>query len=200
MKKYYLVKLLLLLLFMAPFALFGQNTVRGTVTDFGSGVPLPGVNVIVVGSTTGTNTDAEGNYFIELPAGANKITFSFLGYVPETFDITPNLTKLDVRLKERTTNLQEVVVTGLATTVKRANAANAVAALNTKELVGTTNPQTLDGAISGKVVGANVVTSSGAPGGGISVKMRGITSIFGEAEPLYVIDGIIMDNSSISSG
>ncbi|WP_276499225.1 SusC/RagA family TonB-linked outer membrane protein [Pontibacter litorisediminis] len=199
MKKSYFLKLLLLL-WVLPFALLAQTNVSGTVTDAGAGTPLPGVSVIVVGTTTGTTTDAQGNYMIALPAGANRLTFSFLGYVPQTREVSSNMTKLDVQLQERTTNLQEVVVTGLATTVKRANAANAVTALNTKELVGTTNPQTLDGAISGKVVGANVVTSSGAPGGGISVKMRGITSIFGEAEPLYVIDGIIMDNSSISSG
>ncbi len=190
----------MLLLFMVPLALFGQTTVRGTVTDFGSGRALPGVSVVVPGTTVGTNTDANGNYTITLPTASGKLTFSFLGYMPQTFNITPAVTELEVQLKERVTNLNEVVVTGLATTVKRANAANAVSTINTREISGITTPQTMDAAISGKLVGASVVSNSGAPGGGISMKLRGITSIFGNSQPLYVVDGIIMDNSSISSG
>ncbi|WP_220273415.1 carboxypeptidase-like regulatory domain-containing protein [Pontibacter diazotrophicus] len=200
MKRNYLIRVIALLLFMAPFALFGQTLVRGTVTDFGSGVPLPGVSVVVVGTTTGTSTDADGNYSIQLPSSTGRLTFSFLGYVPQTINITPAVTELPVQLKESTTNLQEVVVTGLATTVKRANAANAVSTINTREITGITTPQTIDAAISGKLVGANVVSNSGAPGGGIAMKLRGITSVFGNAQPLYVVDGIIVDNSSVSSG
>ncbi|MEJ8801389.1 SusC/RagA family TonB-linked outer membrane protein [Pontibacter sp. H249] len=200
MKENYPIRVLILFLLMVPFAVFGQTSVTGVVTDAGSGNTLPGVSVVVLGTTTGTTTDAAGKYTIQLPGATGRLQFSYLGYVTQVKDVTASTTSVDVSLQERTTNLQEVVVTGLATTVKRANAANAVAALNTKELVGTTNPQTLDGAISGKVVGANVVANSGAPGGGISVKLRGVTSIFGESEPLYVIDGIIMDNSSISAG
>ncbi|WP_299824305.1 SusC/RagA family TonB-linked outer membrane protein [uncultured Pontibacter sp.] len=200
MKKVYPLRVLILFFLMVPFALYGQTSVTGTVTDAGSGSTLPGVSVVVLGTTTGATTDAAGRYSIQLPGSTGRLQFSYLGYVTQVVDVTSATTNIDVKLQERTTNLQEVVVTGLATTVKRSNAANAVAALNTKELVGTTNPQTLDAAISGKVVGANVVSSSGAPGGGISVKLRGVTSIFGEAEPLYVIDGVIMDNSSISGG
>ncbi|WP_299758613.1 SusC/RagA family TonB-linked outer membrane protein [uncultured Pontibacter sp.] len=200
MKRLYLLKLLVLLLFLVPFALFGQTTVRGTVTDAGSGRALPGVSVVVPGTTVGTNTTADGDYSITLPTASGKITFSFLGYTSQTFDITPAVTQLDVELKESVTSLDEVVVTGLATTVKRANAANAVATINTREITGITTPQTMDAAISGKLVGANVVSNSGAPGGGIAMKLRGITSIFGNAQPLYVVDGIIVDNSSISAG
>lgn len=200
MRKLYPLKLLLLLLLLVPLAVLGQTTVSGNVTDLGSGKALPGVSVVVAGTTIGTSTDAQGDYSITLPSGSGKITFSFLGFMPQTFDITPAVNRLDVALKERTTNLQEVVVTGLATTVKRANAANAVATISTKEITGITTPQTMDAAISGKLVGANVVSNSGAPGGGIAMKLRGITSIFGNAQPLYVVDGIIVDNSSISAG
>lgn len=200
MMKLYPLKLLLLFLCFVPFSLYAQTTVRGKVIDFGSGKALPGVSVVIVGTTTGTNTDASGNYSITLPAASGKVTFSFLGYTSQTFDITPAVSTLDVRLKESTTSLSEVVVTGLATTVKRANAANAVATISTREITGITTPQTMDAAISGKLVGANVVSNSGAPGGGIAMKLRGITSIFGNAQPLYVVDGVIIDNSSISSG
>lgn len=200
MKKNYPLKLLVLLLMMIPFALFGQTTVRGTVTDFGSGAPLPGVSVVVVGTTIGTNTDATGDYVIQVPGNSGQLTFQFLGYVPQTFDVTPQVNLLNVELKERLTNLSEVVVTGLATTVKRTNAANAVASLNAREVSGITTPQTVDAAISGKLVGANIVSNSGAPGGGMAMKLRGITSIFGNAQPLFVVDGVIIDNSSISAG
>ena len=200
MKKSYPFKLLLLLLLTIPTMLYAQTTVRGRVTDAGSGNALPGVSVVVVGTTQGTSTNADGEYTIQLPTNTGKLTFSFLGYVPQTFDVTPAVNVLNVQLKERLTALSEVVVTGLATTVKRTNAANAVASLNTREITGITTPQTVDGAISGKLVGANIVSNSGAPGGGIAMKLRGITSIFGNAQPLFVVDGVIIDNSSISAG
>jgi TonB-dependent starch-binding outer membrane protein SusC len=200
MRKPYSLQVIILLLGMLPFALYGQTKVTGKVTDFGSGVSLPGVTVVVVGTNIGTSTDASGTYSIQLPTNSGRLTFSFLGYVPQTVDVSPVVTTLNVQLKESVTSLNEVVVTGLATTVKRANLANAVATISTKEITGTTAPQTLDAAISGKLVGANIVSNSGAPGGGIAIKLRGVTSIYGSSQPLYVIDGIIMDNSSISGG
>jgi TonB-dependent starch-binding outer membrane protein SusC len=200
MKKSYPIKLLLLLLMMIPVVLYAQTAVRGTVTDAGSGTALPGVSVVVVGTTLGTTTNANGEYNIQVPKNTGKLTFSYLGYVSQTFDVSPAVNVLNVQMKERLTSLSEVVVTGLATTVKRTNAANAVASLNTREITGITTPQTVDGAISGKLVGANVVANSGAPGGGMAMKLRGITSVFGNAQPLYVVDGVIIDNSSISAG
>ncbi|HEY4650720.1 MAG TPA: SusC/RagA family TonB-linked outer membrane protein [Pontibacter sp.] len=200
MNKQYPLWLLALWLWLLPLVLYGQTTVKGRVTDYGSGNALPGVAVVVVGTATGTSTDVNGDYSITLPAATGKITFSFLGYVSQTVNITPAVTELNIRLREKATSLNEVVVTGLATTVKRANAANAVSTINSREITGTTQPQTMDAAISGKLVGANVVSNSGAPGGGIAMKLRGITSIFGSAQPLYVVDGIIVNNSSISSG
>ncbi len=200
MKNYYPIKLLLLLLMMIPMALYGQTAIRGTVTDAGSGVALPGVSVVVVGTTTGTTTDASGKFSIQIPSSTGKLQFSYLGYVTQFVDVTSATQDINVKLQERTTSLSEVVITGLATTVKRSNAANAVSSLNTREITGITTPQTVDGAISGKLVGANVVANSGAPGGGMAMKLRGITSVFGNAQPLFVVDGVIIDNSSISAG
>ncbi|MCJ8167231.1 SusC/RagA family TonB-linked outer membrane protein [Pontibacter sp. E15-1] len=196
----YALRALMLLLWGMPFAVLGQTTVRGTVTDAGSGSALPGVSVVVPGTTLGTNTDVSGEYTIQLPGSAGQLQFSYLGYVTQTVDVTAANPTVNVRLQERLTSLSEVVVTGLATTVKRSNAANAVSSLNTREITGITTPQTVDGAISGKLVGANVVANSGAPGGGMAMKLRGITSIFGNAQPLFVVDGVIIDNSSISAG
>ncbi|MHA6249364.1 SusC/RagA family TonB-linked outer membrane protein [Pontibacter sp. CAU 1760] len=200
MKKHFLLNMLLLLLCLAPLVVQAQTTVTGTVTDAGSGDALPGVSVVVPGTTVGTTTGGDGKYSIQLPTRSGKLTFSYLGYASETFDVTPAVNVLNVEMQQRLTSLSEVVVTGLATTVKRTNAANAVSSLNTREITGITTPQTVDGAISGKLVGANVVSNSGAPGGGMAMKLRGITSIFGNAQPLFVVDGVIIDNSSISAG
>ncbi|MBL4663674.1 MAG: SusC/RagA family TonB-linked outer membrane protein, partial [Flavobacteriaceae bacterium] len=88
----------------------------------------------------------------------------------------------------------------LATSIKRSNSANAVASISAENITGTTPPQTLDGALYGKFAGAIVNANSGAPGGGLSVKLRGATSIQGNTQPLYIIDGVYIDNSSIASG
>src|SRR4030095_7559743 len=97
---------------------------------------------------------------------------------------------VNVILEETTSELDEVIVSGLATTVKRSNAANAVAAISAKELAGLTTQSTLDGAIYGKFTGAQITQSSGAPGGGIGIRMRGVTSINAPAQPLFIVDGI----------
>ena len=93
-----------------------------------------------------------------------------------------------------------MVVTGLGTSLKRANLAHAVASVSASELVGTTTQATVDGALYGKFTGANISANSGAPGGGISVKLRGITSIAGNSQPLFIVDGVYYDNSSINPG
>ncbi|MEO7044724.1 MAG: TonB-dependent receptor, partial [Ferruginibacter sp.] len=92
------------------------------------------------------------------------------------------------------------VVTGLSTSVKRKNLANAVAVINAKELNETAPAQTFDAALEGKITGAYITANSGSPGGGISIKLRGVTSVYGNTQPLYVIDGVYADNSSTSGG
>ena len=112
----------------------------------------------------------------------------------------PDTKDLSVSLAEDISNLNEVVVTGLGTSLKRANLANAVSSVSARELVGTTTQATVDGALYGKFTGANISANSGAPGGGISVKLRGITSIAGNSQPLFIVDGVYYDNSSINAG
>ena len=103
-------------------------------------------------------------------------------------------------MEQDVAKLDEVVVTGLSTTVKRRNLANAVATISSKELSGTAPAQTLDAALEGKIPGAYINANSGAPGGGISVKLRGVTSVYGNTQPLYVVDGVFVDNSTTSAG
>ncbi len=109
-------------------------------------------------------------------------------------------TTLDVVLTESATGLDEVVITGLATSVKRENLANAVSTVSSQELVGTTSQSTVDGALYGKVPGVNITSSSGAPGGGFALRLRGVSSINGNNQPLIIVDGVYYNNVEIPSG
>ncbi|RMF53279.1 MAG: SusC/RagA family TonB-linked outer membrane protein, partial [Bacteroidetes bacterium] len=96
------------------------QTIQGTVTDRASGEPLPGVNVAVKGTTIGTTTDIDGRYTLTLPEGNRTLVFSFVGFRTLEADVPPGQTTFDVQLEEDVLGLDEVVVTGLATSVKRA--------------------------------------------------------------------------------
>jgi TonB-linked SusC/RagA family outer membrane protein len=190
----------LFLLLLLPEAAMAQFTATGRVTDQRTQEPIVGASVLVKSSTTGTVTNAEGEFRLDVPGQAATLTVSYIGYLSQDVSVTPNSGNLAIGLAEDVTKLEEVVVTGLASSIKRSNLANAVGTVSAKELTGTTAPQTLDAALYGKITGANIVANSGAPGGGISMKLRGITTITGSSEPLYIVDGVYMDNSAIPSG
>ncbi len=177
-----------------------DRTVTGKITSAGDGQPLPGVNVLVKGTLVGGFSDAEGRYAVRVSAGASALVFSYVGYTQQELALGTGATVLNVQLAEDARNLDEVIVSGLATSVKRSNAANSVSRITAEQLTGSTRPVTLDAALSGKVVGANITQNSGAPGGGISVKLRGVSSINGSSEPLYVIDGVFVNNSQFATG
>jgi TonB-linked SusC/RagA family outer membrane protein len=182
-----------------PGKVLSQNTtISGTVTD-ATGHPLPGASVVIRASNRGTATDGDGKFKIALPPHAGLVV-SATGYSTQTIDAAKVADGLVVRLSEDITHLDEVVVTGLATTIKRRNLANAVSTISSKELDGTAPAQTFDAALEGKVTGAYINANSGAPGGGISVKLRGVTSVYGTTQPLYVVDGVFVDNTSTSAG
>ena len=193
-KNYY--KFLMVFLLM-PFAVSAQITVTGTITDAATRETLPGVSVMIKGSQSGSTSDENGKYSLANVNSNATLVFSYLGYV--TFE-APATANLNVALREDRARLDEVIITGLATSLKRSNLANAVSTVSAQELVGTTNPQTVDAALSGKVPGANITSNSGAPGGGFSVRLRGVTSVNGNTQPLYVVDGVFIDNSDISPG
>ncbi len=132
MKNYYLPGLLVLLMISPSFLVTAQaqTTVSGTVTDASNQQTLAGVNVIVKGTTTGTVTDIDGNYRLTVQDVPAELTFSFIGYLSKTFPISGSTTTQNVALTEDMTNLEEVVVTGLASSVKRSNLANAVSTIS----------------------------------------------------------------------
>ncbi|HYV91456.1 MAG TPA: SusC/RagA family TonB-linked outer membrane protein [Chitinophagales bacterium] len=196
-----LIRMLTITLLLVPAlmsAALAQFDVSGTVKS-DKGEPLIGVTVAVKNTNTGSTTDMDGKYIIHVFSSSGTLIFSYVGYSTVEKPVT-SAGAVDVTLTETTSNLEEVIVSGLATTVKRTNAANAVAQISAKELTGITTQSTFDGALQGKFPGVQITSNTGAPGGGINIRMRGLTSIGSPAQPLFIIDGVYIDNSSISAG
>ncbi|RBL92000.1 SusC/RagA family TonB-linked outer membrane protein [Chitinophaga flava] len=188
------------LLLITPLAgLFAQGILSGKVTS-DKGEALPGVSIMVKGSGRGTTTDSAGVYRINLPTGACELSFSLMGYkTKQTTGHVPST--LNVVLELASQDLTEIIITtGLATGIKKSNAANSIVSLSANRLTGTVVPSTLDGAFSGKIVGATITQMSGAPGGGISMQLRGISSITGSSQPLFILDGVIINDASFDAG
>lgn len=189
--------LLLTLALLLPAWVLAQITVTGKVNDGTLNQPIQGATVAEKGTRNATQTDAQGNFSITVSSSKAKLIVSFVGFVSQTVDAVNNVV---VTLASDDIKMTEVVITGLATSVKRSNLANAVASVSAKDLVGTAVQSTVDGALYGKFTGANISANSGAPGGGISVKLRGITSLVANSQPLFIVDGVYYDNSSIAAG
>ncbi len=191
--------LILLLLGCGWQQAWAQNrSISGRVTDRTTGQGLPGVTVLAKGTTAGASTNADGNYSLDVPAAATRLIFSFVGYVSQERELTGG--NIDVALATDLRQLDEVVVNGLASTVKRSNLGNAVSTVSAQELYGSTRPVTLDAALNGKIVGANINATSGAPGGGIAVQLRGVSTLSGSPQPLFIIDGVYAVQQEIGNG
>ena len=172
---------------LAGFAQSSQNiTVTGTVSDK-SGETLPGVNIIIKGTTTGAVTDIDGNYSIGVPSEATVLEYSFIGYKMKSETVgTRRL--INVVLQSDVKALSEFVVVGYGVE-KRTLLTGSVAELS-QEDVRDIPMASIDGIMQGQVSGVQVSQNSGTPGGAMSVRIRGISSIGGTGQPLYIIDGI----------
>ncbi|MDB4949217.1 MAG: TonB-dependent receptor [Gemmatimonadetes bacterium] len=175
-----------------------QRQISGTVTG-ANGAPLPGAFVTIVGTNRGVRTDVRGAYAITVAAGDARLRFFDGGYKARELAVPAAQATLNVRLEEDVLNLQAVVVTGQATAVARQNLANDVAVVSARELQ-RVPAQTVDRALQGKIAGATIRSNSGAPGGGMQIRIRGASSITGNATPLYVVDGVIISDVSIPGG
>lgn len=188
---------LLYMLLLPCWLLAQERTVTGKVTD-GSGAPLQGATVSVKQTNQATSTDVQGKFTLVVFTDA-VLVISSTGFTSQTIKVT-NTTDVLIKLSEDVGRLDEVIVTGLATSVKRKNLANSVATVSSKQLQGIAPAQTFDAALNGKVTGAYINSNSGAPGGGSSVKLRGVTSVYGNTQPLYVVDGVFMNNGATPAG
>lgn len=190
--------LLLLTLFSAS-AFAQTRRVSGRVIVEGSGEPLVAASVNVVGTALGTYTDDQGRFSVNVPEGPATLRVRRIGYAQKTIAVPAATTDMDVALARDVLQLETQVVTGTATTVSSVNAANAVTVIGAERL-NRVPAQTIDYALQGKVPGATISQNSGAPGGGTQVQLRGVSTLNAGFQPLYVIDGVIVDNSMIANG
>lgn len=171
-----------------------QRTISGTVT--GDGVPLSGVNVILQGGKTGTMTDFDGNYRIDVPGDGALLEFSYLGFETQVVEVG-NRNQVDVAMIESSTQLSEVVVTALG--IEREKKALGYAA---QEIAGESLTEAREvsvaNSLKGKVAGVFVSSGSGGPGGSTFVQIRGSSSLSGNNQPLYVVDGIPISNDNLN--
>lgn len=169
-----------------------ERLVSGTVTSQDDGLPVPGVNVIVQGTTKGTATDAEGKYSLSLAENENVLVFTFVGFKTATVEVG-NRATVDFGLEADVTSLDEVVVVGYGTQREK-DLTSAITTIRSEDISKTPTGQAMQ-ALQGKVPGVQIV-SSGAPGNSPTVRVRGIGSFpgVGDENPLYVVDGMFFDN------
>jgi TonB-dependent starch-binding outer membrane protein SusC len=187
------VKLALFICLFAVLELKAQTSfqIAGLVTG-DDRTPLPGVTVALKGTSTGTITDASGRYTLTVPDSRGTLVFSFIGYTAQEVAIN-NRTTLDVSLAADTKSLKEVVVVGYGTQ-RKIETTGAIASVKAEELTQTPVVNVAQG-LQARVAGVQVTQNSAAPGGNISVRVRGTNSINGSSEPLYVVDGVPISNS-----
>jgi TonB-linked SusC/RagA family outer membrane protein len=168
-----------------------QNRVSGTIKDAVSGEAMPGVNIVVKGTSTGTLSDVSGKYSLNVTDKNAILSFSFLGYGTKEVPVAGK-SVIDITLEAAVTGLDEVVVVGYGT-VKRADLTGSVGSLPSKDIKDMAITR-VEEALSGRVAGVQVKTVSGEPGVGPQIRIRGIGSISAGAGPLYVVDGFPTDN------
>jgi len=182
-----------IMLLISSAALFAQRTVTGTVTSSEDGQPLPGVNVIVQGTTTGSITSADGTYSLNIPAGNVSLQFSFIGYEVQVIAVG-DATVVDAVMVPSAFEMDEVVVTALGIQRQEKTLTYAQQTVDADELTNTRDINFMN-SLSGKAAGVEIKKSYSGPGGSTRVILRGTKSLTGDSEPLFVIDGIPMVNN-----
>jgi TonB-dependent starch-binding outer membrane protein SusC len=168
-----------------------QQSVSGTVTDASTGEPLPGVYVMPEGATTGAVTDAKGKYTLKITDANASLVFKFVGYTTETVAVAGR-SVVDVQMVLEVQKLDEVVVIGYGTQ-KKIDLTGSVAVVSSKEFEKAPVTDALN-AMQGKVAGVTIISNSGEPGADRQIRIRGVQSWGASTDPLYVIDGVIMEN------
>jgi TonB-linked SusC/RagA family outer membrane protein len=162
------------------------KTITGTVTDE-NGQPLPGVTVVVKGTTTGTVTNADGEFNLQIPLNSESLTFSFVGFKSQEIQIG-STTNFDIQMVQDVIGLDEVVAVGYGT-MKRSDLTGAISSVSGSDLAETLSPNLLEQA-QGRLAGVDIVKNNGSPGSPSTIRIRGNRSINASNDPLYVIDGI----------
>jgi TonB-linked SusC/RagA family outer membrane protein len=190
--------LLLSVVFMVTFSVtWAQRTVTGTVTGADDGTPVPGVNVIVKGTAAGTVTDIDGMYQISVPVDGGILVFSFIGLATEEVEIG-NQSTINMVMSADIKQLTEVVVTALGVSREKKALGYAVSEVEGSDLSEARETNIVN-SLNGKVAGVQIYGSNGNMGGSSRVIIRGVNSITGNNQPLFVVDGVPVDNSNFTS-
>jgi TonB-linked SusC/RagA family outer membrane protein len=188
--------ILILMLFLFSNSMIAQKRITGIVQDEATSEPIPGANVILKGTTRGLVTDTEGKYSIEVPSGESVLIFSFIGYENQEV-LVGSQSIINIKLKIEVTGLEEVVVIGYGT-MKKSDLTGSVVSVSEDKLKGSVVAN-LDQALQGRAAGVTAVQTSGQPGSSVSIRVRGQGTLRADAsEPLYVVDGVPIQNVSQS--
>ncbi len=190
----------LVVLLIPGIAAAQTGTVQGRITERGTGLPVPGVNVTLEGTSLGTATDVSGEYAFAAPAGQYNLVISAIGYkrlvqpvvISDGQTVTAN-----IEIEQDVLGLDDVVITGYGAGTERRNLSTSVSSVSGSD-IRDLPVTTADAALQGRVAGVTVLRSSGTPGGGVSVRIRGATSISGSNQPLYVVDGVPVSSGDYS--
>ena len=182
--------LFLTALLMSCHVMAQQNHVTGTITDGNDGSPIIGANVLVKGTAVGTISDLNGGFSVNMPSGRNVLVVSCIGYKTQELTIKPGQKTVSIVLREDTELLDEVVVVGYGT-MKKSDLSGASVSMSEDKIKGSVITN-LDQSLQGRAAGVTAVATSGAPGSASSIRVRGQATINAGAEPLYVIDGVIV--------
>lgn len=185
-------RLLLVLGILCCYGMQAQTTVKGVVTESGSGMALPGVSVLVKGTTTGTTTNIDGEYNLKVSDANAVLRFSYLGFVTQEISVNGQ-SVINVSLVEDVSALDEVVVTALGIKRERKSLGYSVQEIKGEGIQEAREPNIVN-SLSGKISGVQIIKGSNGPAGSSKIVLRGNSSLTGDNQPLIVVDGVPMDN------
>jgi hypothetical protein len=189
--KYFKKNYYLLTIIMCANTLFSQTSLSGTVVDQ-NGQPIPGVTILDENNeTNGTVTDFDGNFSITVPSDG-ELNVSFIGFKSQTIAVSGQ-TNLNILLEESVSALDEVVITGYGSQVKKSDVTGSISSISSEDFESQPLIR-VDQALQARAAGVAVTQTSGAPGAGYKIRIRGANSITGNNNPLYVVDGLVVGN------
>ncbi|MDG2193394.1 MAG: SusC/RagA family TonB-linked outer membrane protein [Polaribacter sp.] len=182
------------ILILSTFTMFAQQTLNGVVKETATGDSLPGVNVVIKGTTNGTSSDFDGKFQLSNVKTGDVIIFSSIGFQNKEVTIGANF-NITVTLNEESQKLDEVVIVGYGTTTVR-DATGSITSIKAKDLNKTV--VSADQMLIGKIAGVSITTGGGAPGSGSAIRIRGGASLNASNDPLFIIDGVPVDSEGVS--
>ena len=199
--KQYNMKRILLLSFMFTFVFafsaMAQRTVSGQITSAEDGGGLPGVNVVLKGTTTGTTSDLDGNYTLSVPEDGGVLVFSFIGLESQEINIGAR-SVIDVAMSADVQQLTEVVVTALGVSREKRSIGYSTQEVDGEQVAEAREPNIVN-ALQGEIAGVQIQGTSGAIGGSSRITIRGVNSVTGNNQPLFVVDGVPVSNNNLAS-